>query len=240
MQKITYRFGNLFFVWITVLLYSISLFGQPTVLPKPMDVTVSGAKGSSAANENNRYVFQGDWNSFFDSSKEPEMDTAIKALTSSCSLVPSMDGTTGYCLNAYLNKINVINLATQEITNTLTLNQSNPILMAISRDLLTGHDIGYTINSSSHTVSQIDLTEGNILQTVETCLHPRGIIVHSATAGTGAIAYVSNSMSGSISRIDFSLSPPAVTVINTNIGSENRKRTFLYYSCAGWIHSILY
>ncbi len=43
--------------------------------------------------------------------------------------------------------------------------------------MTTSHDIGYTINFISNSVSQIDLTAGNILQTVNVGLSPKGIIL---------------------------------------------------------------
>ncbi len=287
MKKIKdhFRFGALFLMLVPFLIYSMSVFGQPTVkgisplhgpamteqgveirgtgftgitavyfgnalarswsiendhiikatppigVPGVVDVTVSGPNGTSPVAQDDRYAFQGDWTAFlpdFSTAQVYTTDTTtnflnpqtIEVENGPISLVPSMDGKVGYCVNSLSHSISVIDLATQLVTGTIPLNQSNPILMAVSRDMTTSHDIGYTINFSSNTVSQIDLTAGSILQTVNVGLSPKGIILNSAIGGTSVIAYAANSGSATISRIDFTASPPTVTTINTNVGLE--------------------
>ncbi len=99
---------------------------------------------------------------------------------------------------------------------TVTDGASDRFLMAMTQDPITGHFIGYALDSSA--VSQIDLTTNSLLATVEVGLNPTSLAValdHTTTPPTPLSLYVTNA--GCITRI--ALPDLTTTSIDTGEGS---------------------
>lgn len=221
-----------------------------SLVPGTVDITVQTINGTSLLSQDDRFAFRGEWLAFipdFSTSQVHVIDTNMDAEIISIGVQSdpndisiTADGKTAYCVNSGSNSISVIDVATLQVINTIMITPepdeqiSFPILMALSQNPLTSDYIGYTANYGSANVSQINLTTGEILQTVPSGgNNPTGIMVTSGFDGENAVVYVTNT-GGSISRIDFSSSPPTIEQI-INSGSP-----IIYCTCPRWHDCLLY
>jgi YVTN family beta-propeller protein len=202
----------------------------PTSIPIVVDVTVTTGAGTSGINQNDRYAFtQGSWYAYipdFGSSNVFTSNVTTKLVNPAFisvgagpnDVAMTFDGKTAYVVNSFSSSISVIDVRTMAVVNTFPTNSNFPILVSVAYDTNLGAYIGYTADYQSNTVTEINLTTGVILNTVNVGANPTGGILDLAIDPT--VFYVVNSGSSSITRISLPISdttPP--TTIDTGPGS---------------------
>jgi large repetitive protein len=202
----------------------------PTSIPIVVDVTITTGLSTSGTSQNDRYAFtQGDWYAYipdFGSSNVFTSNVTTKLVNPA--FIPvgagpndvaiTFDGKTAYVINSFSSWISVIDVKTMTVVNTFPTNSNFPILVSIAYNTSLGTYVGYTADYGSNTVTEVNLTTGTVLNTVNVGANPTGGILDLAIDPTAF--YVVNSGSSSITRISLPISntTPPVT-IDTGSGS---------------------
>jgi hypothetical protein len=199
----------------------------PTSIPIVVDVTVTTPSGTSATSQFDRYAFiNGDWQAYipnFGSANVFTSEVNTKLVNPAPIAVGNgpndaainFDGSTAYCINSLDSTISVIDIRTMTVTNTFATSSNFPILISLSYNTSLGVYIGYTADYSSNTVTQINLSNGAILNTFNVGSNPTSGILNSAIDPT--MFYVVNTGSSNITMIN--LTTLQSTTIDTGSGS---------------------
>ena len=138
-----------------------------------------------------------------------------KILVGQYPLLMVIHGEKGYVVNRDSNNVSVLDLSTNEVTQTIPVGR-NPESMVIHGDK------GYITNWVSHTVSVLDLSTNEVIQTIPVGIGPRPMEIH------GGMGYVVNWGSANVSVIDLRTNSVVTTFKNPGNKTIDFSDTHVY------------